>query len=47
MITTLEHYMEIHKFHEANSVSTSQRNKFWRELKDELDKIKTERKNDS
>jgi|MDSZ01.3.fsa_nt_gb hypothetical protein len=47
MITTIEHYIEIHKHHEQHRISTNQRNKFWEELKDELDKRQVERENDS
>lgn len=45
MITSVKHYVEIHKFHEQQRMSTNQRNKFWEDLKDELDKEQARRKN--
>lgn len=45
MKISLKQYIEIHKFHEEQRLSTNQRNKFWKELADELDKKQTKREN--
>ena len=42
---SIEHYIEVLKFHEEKRVSTDIRNKFWRELKNELDKEPVKGKN--
>jgi hypothetical protein len=41
MIISMEHYVELIKFHEEQHLSTNLRNKFWKELKDELVKKQT------
>jgi hypothetical protein len=33
---SIEHYIEILKHHEQHRISTNQRNKFWKELIEEL-----------
>ena len=38
MKITMEHYLEIIKFHEQYKISTQKRNDFWRELNEELKK---------
>lgn len=35
---SIEHYIEIIKHHEKFRISTNERNKFWKELKNEMDK---------
>jgi|TARA_Y100000015_G_scaffold7506_1_gene7016 hypothetical protein len=37
---TIEHYIEIIKHHEKYRISTDARNKFWKELIEELKKSK-------
>ena len=44
---SIEHYIEVLKFHEEKRVSTDIRNKFWRELKNELDKKPVKGENES
>jgi hypothetical protein len=42
---SVEQYVEILKHHEQHRLSTNIRNKFWRELKNELDKKQIKREN--
>ena len=41
MIVSIEKYIEIIKHHEQQRLSTNERNKFWKELFNELDKKQT------